>query len=208
VRRLFYFAPLSLMVTAVVVIGYANHDTSTIEAPPTHVVVGPVTLEGEPFPDITAPRESGASGVLEALGDDMFGGWTTADFARDFPGGAVVVNIWGSWCAPCRAEHPLLTQLAAEGTPIYGLAWKDTPAGSAAFLTEFGNPFAYVGLDTTGEVGALLGVTGAPETFVIGADGVVRVHRKGPIDASFIQRHIRPALAPDLTEASELEAGR
>jgi len=192
VKRLFYFAPLSLLVAGVVIIGYANRTPPstalTSGAPVTHVITAPATLEGEFFPDITAP---GVDGLSE--------GWSTADFATDFPGRVVVVNVWGSWCAPCRAEHPLLTQLADEGAPIYGLAWNDTDQGAAAFLDRFGNPFTAVGLDVSGDIGAQLDLTGAPETFVIGADGVVRVHAKGPIDAGFIDRRIRPLLAQGMS---------
>jgi cytochrome c biogenesis protein CcmG/thiol:disulfide interchange protein DsbE len=110
-------------------------------------------------------------------------------------GGVKLVNYWASWCAPCRAEHPLLEQLAAEGVPIYGVNYKDDPAKALAFLAELGNPFAAMGADSTGHMALNWGLYGVPETFVLAADGTVILRYAGPITARSLEDTIRPALA-------------
>ena len=107
-----------------------------------------------------------------------------------------VINVFASWCTPCRAEHPQLMALQAGGVDIVGIAYKDRPEATARFLTELGDPFADVGLDPDGRFGLDLGITGAPETFVIGADGtIVAVHR-GPLTPEVVEETILPALQP------------
>ena len=105
-----------------------------------------------------------------------------------------VINVFASWCTPCRAEHPQLMALRAGGVDIVGVAYKDRPEATLRFLTELGDPFADVGLDPDGRFGLELGITGAPETFVIGADGsIVAVHR-GPLTPEVVEETILPAL--------------
>jgi cytochrome c biogenesis protein CcmG/thiol:disulfide interchange protein DsbE len=105
-----------------------------------------------------------------------------------------VINVFASWCTPCRAEHPQLMALQAGGVDIVGVAYKDRPEATLRFLTELGDPFADVGLDPDGRFGLELGITGAPETFVIGADGsIVAVHR-GPLTPEVVEETILPAL--------------
>lgn len=105
-----------------------------------------------------------------------------------------VINVFASWCTPCRAEHPQLMALQAGGVDIVGVAYKDRPEATLRFLTELGDPFADVGLDPDGRFGLDLGITGAPETFVIGADGsIVAVHR-GPLTPEIVEETILPAL--------------
>ncbi len=105
-----------------------------------------------------------------------------------------VINVFASWCTPCRAEHPQLMALQAGGVDIVGVAYKDRPESTLRFLTELGDPFADVGLDPDGRFGLELGITGAPETFVIGADGsIVAVHR-GPLTPEVVEETILPAL--------------
>lgn len=110
-------------------------------------------------------------------------------------GGVKLVNYWASWCAPCRAEHPFLEQLAAEGVPIYGINYKDDPAKALAFLDELGNPYAAMGADVTGRTALDWGLYGVPETFVLAPDGRVVLRFAGPITAQELERRIRPALA-------------
>ena len=109
-------------------------------------------------------------------------------------GRAYVVNLFASWCAPCRAEHPQLMALRRQGVDIVGVAYKDHPDAAAAFLTELGNPFADVGLDPEGRFGLELGITGVPETFVIGPDGVIRAAYRGPLTEEVVRDTILPAL--------------
>jgi cytochrome c biogenesis protein CcmG/thiol:disulfide interchange protein DsbE len=105
-----------------------------------------------------------------------------------------VVNVFASWCTPCRAEHPQLMALQAGGVDIVGIAYKDRPENTQRFLDELGNPFADVGMDADGRLGLELGIIGAPETFVVGADGsIVAVHR-GPLTPEVVEATILPAL--------------
>ena len=109
--------------------------------------------------------------------------------------GIKLVNFWASWCAPCRAEHPLLTELAGEGVTILGVNYKDDPAKAAAFLDELGDPFARTGSDGTGRTGIDWGIYGVPETFVIGADGTVLMRFPGPLTRESLEKRLRPAMA-------------
>ncbi len=109
-------------------------------------------------------------------------------------GRAYVMNLFASWCAPCRAEHAQLMTLQRQGVEIVGIAYKDRPEASAAFLAELGNPFADIGLDPEGRFGLEIGVTGVPETFVIGPDGVIRAAYRGPLTEEAVRDVILPAL--------------
>ena len=87
-------------------------------------------------------------------------------------GGISLVNVFASWCGPCRIEHPLLMEIAKEGSvPIWGLNYKDRKDDSRKWLSEFGNPYKQIGWDITGRVGINWGVYGVPETFVIDDGG-------------------------------------
>lgn len=108
--------------------------------------------------------------------------------------GVKLVNYWASWCAPCRAEHPLLERLASEGIPIYGVNYKDDPEKALAFLAELGNPFRAIGADATGRMALEWGVYGVPETYVIDGEGRVVLRFAGPITAQELERTIRPAM--------------
>ncbi len=108
--------------------------------------------------------------------------------------GVKLVNFWASWCAPCRAEHPILSELSAEGITIYGVNYKDTPAQAQKFLGDLGNPFAAIGADA-GRAAIDWGVYGVPETYVIDGKGVVVLRFAGPITRQELERTIRPALA-------------
>ena len=102
------------------------------------------------------------------------------------PGEVSVVNLFASWCLPCRAEHPFLVEIAAlDGVSLYGIAYKDAPADTRGFLDELGDPFARIGADPEGRAGIEFGISGVPETVFIGPDGVVRLqacgaHRRRP----------------------------
>lgn len=115
----------------------------------------------------------------------------TSDAVR---GRAYVINVFASWCTPCRAEHPVLMALRDGGAEIVGVAYKDNPANTQGFLDELGNPFASVGLDPDGRFGLELGTVGVPETFVIGADGSILAVHRGPLTPDVVQQTILPAL--------------
>jgi len=105
-----------------------------------------------------------------------------------------LVNVWASWCPPCRHEHPLLMRLAREGVPIYGINYKDKPEAAKAFLAELGNPYRAIGADRTGRVAIDWGVYGYPETFVIGSDGRIRYRHVGPLTPEDLEQRIFPLL--------------
>lgn len=109
-------------------------------------------------------------------------------------GRAHVVNLFASWCTPCRAEHPQLMALQAGGVEIVGVAYKDRPEAAARFLVELGDPYSVVALDPEGRFGLELGMAGVPETFVIGADGTVQAVHRGPLTPEVIEETILPAL--------------
>lgn len=95
----------------------------------------------------------------------------------------VMLNLFASWCAPCRAEHGDITALAqAYPGQVYGLAYKDNPDATRQFLAELGNPFTAIGVDRSGQGGLDFGLTGVPETFVISPDGKIILHVRGPLD--------------------------
>lgn len=109
-------------------------------------------------------------------------------------GRAYVINMFASWCTPCRAEHPQLIAMQAGDVEMLGVAYKDAPSSSARFLTELGNPYTAVAIDPEGQFGLQLGITGVPETFVIGPDGMIRAVYRGPLTQDVVQETILPAL--------------
>lgn len=111
-----------------------------------------------------------------------------------FKGRPYVVNFFASWCTPCLAEHPLLMQLERSGVPILGVAYKDDPPDTLQFLIREGDPFAAVGMDRQGRLGLEFGVSGVPETFVVGADGTLLALHRGPLTPEAVDRVIIPAL--------------
>lgn len=118
-------------------------------------------------------------------------------FSRDTLTGAgqpVVVNIFASWCAPCRIEHPVLMRLSRQGIPVFGIAYKDKPSDSRRFLAELGDPFRAVGVDAEGRVGLDFGVYGVPETYVLDRDGRIRRRYVGQLTNEILDRDLLPLL--------------
>lgn len=100
---------------------------------------------------------------------------------------SVIVNLFASWCGPCRAEHPVLEQLAdANPGRVFGIAYKDRPAATLQFLSELGDPYADIGQDPDGMGGLDFGLTGVPETFVIDAEGEIILHVRGPLSPDMV----------------------
>lgn len=100
----------------------------------------------------------------------------------DIKGRAGLLNVWATWCVSCRVEHPYLMQLAAAGVPIFGINYKDRDVDAQAWLEQLGNPYEFNIADRDGTLGLDLGVYGAPETYLIDAQGVVRYRHVGVVD--------------------------
>jgi cytochrome c biogenesis protein CcmG/thiol:disulfide interchange protein DsbE len=125
-------------------------------------------------------------------------GLSTADLRA---GKVSVVNVWASWCGPCRLEHPFLMQLAAMGTvSVTGINYKDAPENARRFLGLHGNPYSIVGADTIGRTAVDWGVYGVPETFIIDGKGVVRYKHVGPISEKDLNTAILPAIEAARTQ--------
>jgi len=114
--------------------------------------------------------------------------------SSELKGRAFVLNVWGSWCVSCRVEHPIITDLAKSGAIVVGYNYKDTPEDASRWLAQFGNPFALILQDTDGRAALDWGIYGAPETFVIDADGIVRFKHVGPLTAEVVTDKILPLL--------------
>lgn len=112
---------------------------------------------------------------------------------EDMLGQVWLLNIWASWCASCRDEHPLLTELAkTKIVPIVGLNYKDKPDEAKAWLRRFGDPYALSIIDADGRIGIDFGVYGVPETFVIDKAGVIRRKHIGPVTRESLEKKILP----------------
>jgi cytochrome c biogenesis protein CcmG, thiol:disulfide interchange protein DsbE len=105
-------------------------------------------------------------------------GLSSKDFADGKP---KLLNLFASWCVPCKAEAPMLDRLKRSGVVIHAIAVRDKPADVSAFLKEFGNPFARIGADPEMLTQVMLGTSGVPETFVVDGKGVIRYHHIGDI---------------------------
>ncbi len=118
-------------------------------------------------------------------------------FARkDLAGEVSMINIFGSWCGSCRLEHPTLMHLRAAGAVnIYGVDWKDSPEDGAAWLEAYGDPYLKVGRDHDSRLAIDLGVTGAPETFIVDKTGRIRYKQIGPITDDVWRDTIGPVVA-------------
>ena len=113
----------------------------------------------------------------------------------DLMGKVSVVNVFASWCVPCRQEHPLLEDLAkVEGIQLLGINYKDKPENARRFLGSLGNPYQRVGADTAGRTAIEWGVYGVPETFVIDGDGMIRYKFIGPLSSETYQNVFLPEL--------------
>lgn len=127
----------------------------------------PSALVGEPFPAFVLPSLPKEQKLLTE---------------RDLDSKVVLVNVWATWCFACRIEHPMLNQLAAEGVRIIGLNYKDQNDKALQWLEQRGNPYLFNIVDAEGSLGFDLGVTGAPETYLIDAQGIIRYRRVGVVD--------------------------
>lgn len=170
--RLVYLAPLALFaaLAGIFFMRIGTGDPSLI----------PSALIGRPAPDfaLQAPPQSGVPGLSSA---DLKGK------------GVTLVNVFASWCVPCRQEHPVLMEMARDSRfRLVGLNYKDQTANALRFLNEGGNPYAAIGEDTAGRTGIDFGVYGVPETFVIDKAGVIRYKFVGPLTMESFQNTLLP----------------
>lgn len=157
---------------------------------PTDVIVS--TSIGKPLPAFSLPLLSSPDRVM-----------TNADLPKQ----PFLLNAWGSWCPTCKIEHPMLLELAKQGVPMVGVNYKDELPNALAYLDAYKDPFVYSVQDLDGMYGIDLGLTGAPETFVVDAKGVVYQHITGEITQENWQRQIEPCMQ-ELARAGSDEASR
>jgi cytochrome c biogenesis protein CcmG, thiol:disulfide interchange protein DsbE len=155
----------------------------------------PSALIGHPAPATTLPPLPG----LERDGKPVPG----LDSA-ELKGEVTVLNVWASWCVPCRDEAPLLLALAADRRiRVVGINYKDQPDNARRFLGRYGNPFVANGTDANGRAAIEWGVYGVPETFVVGRDGRIAYKLIGPITADNLDQTLKPAIEKALASRSE-----
>lgn len=139
----------------------------------------PSTLIGQTAPGMPQAALEGFAPATDAM---LAGGEVT------------LVNFWASWCPPCRAEHPKLLEMAAEGIPIVGINFKDQAGTARAYIEDDGNPFVGIGFDPQGRTAIDWGVTAPPETFILDGTGKVLFRFAGPLVGSDYEQRFLPAL--------------
>jgi cytochrome c biogenesis protein CcmG/thiol:disulfide interchange protein DsbE len=166
---LFAFLALAVLLAAGV-LRNSGKDTSAIPSP----------LIGKPAPAFSLP----------VLGDP-----SRKIGNADLLGRPYLLNVWGSWCPACRDEHPVITDLAASGAVrVIGYDYKDTTEDAQRWLQQFGNPYDLVIADEDGRAALDWGIYGAPETFLVDAEGVVRWKFIGPITPGVVRDQLMPEL--------------
>jgi cytochrome c biogenesis protein CcmG/thiol:disulfide interchange protein DsbE len=165
-------APLALFVVIAAVLGFG------LTLNPREV---PSPLIGKPVPEFAlAPVKGRTLGL------------STADLKREVS----LVNVFASWCVPCRQEHPVFLQLQREGfVAIHGINYKDRPEDAARWLDTLGDPYARTGADLDGRVAIDWGVYGVPETFVVDRSGSIIYKHIGPITPDVLEGKLRPLIA-------------
>lgn len=179
-RRLLFLLPLLVFLALAAVFLmqlFSGRDTSLV----------PSALIGRDAPQTDLPPLEGMT--LPGLSSNAFAGKIT------------LVNVWGSWCLPCRQEHPLLMQLARDGRfVIAGLNYKDKPENARRFLGDLGNPYDAIGVDQNGRAAIDWGVYGVPETFLVGPEGRIRYKHVGPFTPESVQNDLMPEIEKLLAE--------
>lgn len=167
-----YFLPLGLFIAVLVALA------AGLTLKPRDI---PSALIGEPVPRFTlAPLHDGA----EPFTDENL---------KD--GTARIVNVWASWCIPCIDEHPILSDLSANGISVFGINYKDHPEDARLFLRRLGDPFEKIGVDPEGRTSIEWGVYGVPETFVVSGDGKIVYKTISTLTRETVVSEILPLLA-------------
>lgn len=140
----------------------------------------PSPFIGKPAPEFELPKLSDPESTVGS---------------QDLAGNLALVNVWATWCVGCRAEHPFLLELQRNGDiPIYGINWRDTRPEALRWIQQLGDPYVASGFDGTGRVGIDWGVYGAPETFLVSADGIVLHKHLGPLDRAAWEKDFLPLI--------------
>jgi len=175
-KRLIVFVPFAI---AIAIGGFAfwglraDRDPSGI----------PSVLISKPAPQFDLPPVEGVS----------VPGFSTADLSGS--GGPILVNVFASWCVPCKAEHAVLTRFAeVNNVTLFGINYKDPPAAASAWLDNLGNPYDRIGSDFDGRAGIEWGISGVPETFIVNNEGIVTYRQVGPILGEKAQTQVLEAL--------------
>jgi len=143
---------------------------------------GSLALVGKPAPQFILPALPPAEGA----------GLADADLLN---GPVSIVNVWASWCAPCRIEHAQLMELARDPrVQVLGINYRDAPGDARGFLDQLGDPFDRIGVDADGRVAFDWGVTGPPETFIVAPDGTIIAKHIGAITPEILRDAIEPAI--------------
>jgi cytochrome c biogenesis protein CcmG/thiol:disulfide interchange protein DsbE len=173
VRIVLALLPLMMLVALIAVFALnLNRDPSLVQS----------VLINKPAPEFNLPQVKGIP----------VPGFDTAALS----GHVTMVNVFASWCIPCRQEHPVLQALKDKtGVRIFGINQKDAAENATAFLAELGNPYDRVGADADGRTSIDWGVYGVPETFIVDAEGVIRFKHTGPLTLADIDRELVPAIA-------------
>jgi cytochrome c biogenesis protein CcmG/thiol:disulfide interchange protein DsbE len=173
-RRIFVLLPLLLFLGLAAVFFAQLMSGRDISAVPSALI-------GQPAPETKLPPLEGTD--LPGLDSAAFAGKVT------------LVNVWASWCAPCREEHPLLLALSQDQRfTIAGLNYKDKPENARRFLGELGNPYRVIGVDDAGRTAINWGVYGVPETFLVGKDGKIVYKHVGPLSPDAITGELLPQI--------------
>lgn len=176
-RRPWMLIPLVLFLLLLVLFLKALNDKKTQQDLAIDPSTLPSALIGQPFPEFSvASVQEGEPDITRA----------------DMLGQPALVNVWATWCVACRVEHPVLNGLAEQGVVIHGVNYKDNNADARQWLKEFHNPYRLNLSDQDGRLGLNLGVYGAPETFLIDAQGVIRYKFVGVVDQRVWETQLGP----------------
>jgi cytochrome c biogenesis protein CcmG, thiol:disulfide interchange protein DsbE len=152
---------------------------------------------GDPsrLPSVLIGREAPATELPPVAGLERNGEPVPGIVPADFKGAVTVLNVWASWCVPCRDEAALLMSLSGDKRiRLVGINYKDQPDNARRFLGRFGNPFVASGADANGRAAIEWGVYGVPETFIVGRDGKIAYKLVGPLTPENLERVLKPEI--------------
>ena len=188
IRTWLAFAPVVIFAALAIVfaIGLTGGDRSTV----------PSVLIDKPAPEFSLAPLAGITRE-----SDQIPGLQRSDLTL---GKVTVVNVWASWCVPCRQEHPLLMELAKDTSlQVAGINYKDKPENARRFLGTLGNPYEKIGVDPKGSAAVDWGVYGVPETFIVDDKGIIRYKWIGPLSEKSMREELLPRIKSSQSKASQ-----